>query len=43
MRIVAAKLVEFEGMIPLELIGAMCSPTVEGGGLKKIIDFFHFL
>ena len=28
MRIVPAKLVEFKGVVPLELIGAMCSPTV---------------
>ena len=28
MRIVSAKLVEFKGVVPLELIGAMYSPTV---------------
>ena len=28
MRVVPAKLVEFYGVVPLELIGAMCSPTV---------------
>ena len=32
MRIVPAKLVELKGVVPLELIGAMCSPTVGGGG-----------
>ena len=33
LRIVPAKLlVEFKGVMPWELIGAMRSPTVEGGG-----------
>ena len=31
-----AKLVEFYGVVPQELIGAMCSPTVGGGGLDEI-------
>ena len=35
MRIVPAKLVEFLGVVPRELIGAMCWPTVGGGGVEK--------
>ena len=32
MRTVPAKLVEFQGVVSQELIGAMCWPTVEGRG-----------
>ena len=44
MLIVPAKLVEFQEVVPLELIGAMCSPTVGGGpAFEAIEDLFNFI
>ena len=43
MRIVPAKLVEFYGVVPQELIGAMCWPTVGGGRIEvPVVSFVFF-